>query len=148
MIQILFMGFLVFFSAWAGAADCIDFSGQYTAKDKQGSETFLQISQQDCASLALDYDYDHRMRVSRTIILDGLMHVVYSSSELLSYESAQTTKDGISYQGVDEYLRERKKYLTTGKIHFDEQMNLIEEATITDELGQLLKTTSQLYRRK
>lgn len=146
MIQVLFIGMVALFSSLAAAADCIDFSGQYTAKDKQGSETFLQISQQDCASLALDYDYDHRMRVSRTIVLDGLMHVVYSSSELLSYESAQTTKDGITYQGVDEYLREKKKYFTAGKIYFDKQGNLIEDTKITDELGQLLKTTSQLYR--
>lgn len=146
--QILMSCLMAVLPRLASATTCLDFSGQYTMKDSKGSETFLQANQQDCDRLNLDYDYDHHMMVSRTMILDGVKHVVFSSSELISYETALMTKDGISYQGVDEYIRDKKTYITEGIITLDEHLNLIETTEIKDEHGTLLRSSTQKYWRK
>ena len=129
------------------ATECIPMSGLYRLSDNQGRVTSLTVNQQDCDRLYLDYDYNHQMRFSRTIILDGVNHVVFSSSEVISYESATPTPEGISYRGTDEYLREKKTYVTEGKIFLDSALNLIEETAVFDDQGTLLKSSTQKYER-
>lgn len=139
--------FVVLTSGSLFAAECPDFSGNYVLTEANGTNTWLHILQDECSRLSMSFDYNHQFLVTRTLVFDGVKHLVFSSSEVLSYETDTINKDEINFETEDEYLREKKRYTSRGKMLIDSEGSLLEAVESFDHNGKLLKATESTYMR-
>lgn len=145
----LIIGILVILAPlMSHAVECPDLSGKYKSENSLGVTVMLMVTQEGCERLTMDFDYGHRMMVTRTLIFDGVQRLVFSSSESRTYETDLITSEGIIYESLDEYTRSKAVYFSRGTIVLDDNKNLNESVDVYNDKNQLLKTNNTTFSRQ